>query len=76
VCECQTKETSKSASHNVHLVERNSLDDESAYVYIAELVWPTKAKLSTCSSCIQFKRISKKLNLFSMWPNVIKYLTS
>jgi hypothetical protein len=49
-CECQTKETSKSASHNVHLVERDSLYDESAYVYIAELVWPTKVKPSTCSS--------------------------
>ena len=34
----------------MHLVERDSLDDESADVYTAELVWPTKAKPSACSS--------------------------
>jgi hypothetical protein len=49
-CESRSKETSKSASHNVHLVERDSSDDEPADVYTAELVWPTKAKPSACSS--------------------------
>jgi hypothetical protein len=31
-------------------VERNNLGDESANIYTAELVWPTKAKPSLCSS--------------------------
>jgi hypothetical protein len=31
-------------------VERNSLDDEFTNICTAELVWPTKAKLSPCSS--------------------------
>jgi hypothetical protein len=34
----------------MHLVERDSFDDESTDVYTAELVWPMKAKSSTCSS--------------------------
>jgi hypothetical protein len=45
--ESRSKETSKSASHDVHLVERDSLDDKSISVYT---VWPTKAKPSACSS--------------------------
>jgi hypothetical protein len=51
-CESQSKEESKLTSHNVLLVERDqsSSDDESAEVYTAELVWPTKDKPSTCSS--------------------------
>jgi hypothetical protein len=42
--------TSKSVAHTVHLVERDSSDDESADVYPVEFVWPTKAKSSACSS--------------------------
>jgi hypothetical protein len=39
-------------------MERDSSDDESTYVYTAELVWPMKAKSSACSSShlIQKKR--------------------
>jgi hypothetical protein len=48
--ESQSKETSKSTSHNIHLVERDNLDDESANEYTAELIWPTKAKPFPCSS--------------------------
>jgi hypothetical protein len=48
--ESRSKESSKSASHNVHLVERDSSDDESAGVYTAELFWLTKARPSACSS--------------------------
>jgi hypothetical protein len=44
------KETSKSASRTIHLIERDSSDDESVDVYTAEFVWPTKAKSSVCSS--------------------------
>jgi hypothetical protein len=49
-CESQFKETSKSVAHTIHLVERDSSDDESADVYIAELVWLTKTKSSACFS--------------------------
>jgi hypothetical protein len=57
-CESRSKEASKSANHNVHLVERDpsSSYDESTYVYIAELVWPTKAKPSACSSLYPVKK--------------------
>jgi hypothetical protein len=48
-CESRCKETSKSAARTIHLVERDSLDDESADVYTAKLVGPMKAKPSTCS---------------------------
>jgi hypothetical protein len=34
----------------VHLVEHDSSDDGSTDVYTAELVWPTRAKPSACSS--------------------------
>jgi hypothetical protein len=44
------KETSKSAAHSIHLVECESSDDESIDVNTTELVWPMKAKSSTCSS--------------------------
>jgi hypothetical protein len=50
VCESRCKETSKLASHTIHLVECDSSDDESADVYTFELVWPTKDKSSACSS--------------------------
>jgi hypothetical protein len=49
-CESQFKETSKSVARTIHLVERDSSDDESVDVYTAEFVWPTKAKCSACSS--------------------------
>jgi hypothetical protein len=49
-CESQFKETSKSVARTIHLVERDSSDDEPADVYTAELVWPKKAKSSACSS--------------------------
>jgi hypothetical protein len=37
------------ATHIIHLVEHDSLDDKSTNVYTADLVWPTKAKPSACS---------------------------
>jgi hypothetical protein len=49
-CESRFKETSKSATPTIHLIERDSSDDESADVYTAEFIWPTKAKSSACSS--------------------------
>jgi hypothetical protein len=49
-CESRFKEASKSAARAIHLIERDSSDDESAYVYTAEFIWPTKAKSSACSS--------------------------
>jgi hypothetical protein len=49
-CESRYKETSKSVTRTIHLVERDSSDDESADVYTTELDWPTKAKSSACSS--------------------------
>jgi hypothetical protein len=48
-CESRCKETSKSAACSIHLVERDSSDDESTDVYDIELVWPMKAKPSACS---------------------------
>jgi hypothetical protein len=48
-CESRFKETSKSAARTIHLIERDS-SDESADVYTAEFIWPTKAKSSACSS--------------------------
>jgi hypothetical protein len=44
------KETSKLVARSIHLVERDSSDDESADVYTAEFVWPTKVKSFACSS--------------------------
>jgi hypothetical protein len=49
-CESRFKETSKSAACTIHLIERDSSDDESADVYTVEFIWPTKAKSSACSS--------------------------
>jgi hypothetical protein len=49
-CESRFKETSKSTARTIHLVERDSSDDESADVYTVEFVWPIKAKYSACSS--------------------------
>jgi hypothetical protein len=57
-CESRFIETSKSIARTIHLVERDSSDDEFTDVYTAEFVWPTKAKSSACSSLqpIQNKR--------------------
>jgi hypothetical protein len=51
-CESQSKETTKTIRHNVHIVEcdQSSSDDESTEVYAAEMVWPKQAKSSACSS--------------------------
>jgi hypothetical protein len=49
-CESRFKETSKSTARTIHLVERDSSNDESVDVYTVELVWPPKAKYSACSS--------------------------
>jgi hypothetical protein len=38
------------ASRTIHLLEHDNSDDESADICIAELVWSTKAKPSSCSS--------------------------
>jgi hypothetical protein len=51
-CESRFKETSKSVVCIIHLVERDSSDDESIDVYTAEFVWPTKTK-SCASSSLQ-----------------------
>jgi hypothetical protein len=49
-CESRSKETSKSASHKMHLVGYDNSDDESTDVYTTELVWPRQAKPSACSA--------------------------
>jgi hypothetical protein len=41
---------SKSVARTIHLVKRDSSDDESVDVYTAEFVWPTKTKSSAYSS--------------------------
>jgi predicted small integral membrane protein len=48
-CESLFKETSKSIDRTIHLVERDSSDDESADIYTVEFVCPTKAKSSAWS---------------------------
>jgi hypothetical protein len=48
--ESRSKEASKSASHKMHLVGHDNLDNESIDVYTTELVWPALAKPSACSS--------------------------
>jgi hypothetical protein len=79
-CESQSKETSKSANHKVHLVAYDNLDDESTDVYTAELVWPgAQDRLNLLHVLLysRFERIDKKkLSLLLMLPNAIKYLTS
>jgi hypothetical protein len=49
-CESRFKETSKSSTRTIHLVEHDNSDDESTNVYTTEFVWPTKAKSSACYS--------------------------
>jgi hypothetical protein len=51
-CESRSKETAKTARHNVHIVEcdQSSSNDESKEVCAAEMVWSKQAKSSACSS--------------------------
>jgi hypothetical protein len=49
-CESRFKDTLKLAARTIHLIERDSSDDESADVYTVKFIWPTKAKSSACSS--------------------------
>jgi hypothetical protein len=76
VCESQSKEASKSASHNVHLVEHDpsSSDDKSIDVYTAKLVWPMKTKPSAYSSLqpIQKNR-QEEVKLLLMLPTIKKW---
>jgi hypothetical protein len=50
-CESRSKEIAKTIRHNVHIVEcdQSSSNDESAEVYVAEMVWQKQAKSSACS---------------------------
>jgi hypothetical protein len=76
-CESRSKETSKSASHKMHLVGYDNSDDESTDVYTTKLVWLGQANLLHVLLYSRFKRIDKKkLSLLLMFPNAIKYLTS
>jgi hypothetical protein len=69
--ESRCKETSKSVTYSIHLLERDSSDDESTYVYTTELVWPTKAKFSTCSSLHPVQKNQQEEVKFNF--NVAKY---
>jgi primase-polymerase (primpol)-like protein len=48
-CESQSKETSKSTRHNMHLINRNdsSSNDESKDMYVVYLIWPATTKLAS-----------------------------
>jgi hypothetical protein len=50
-------------ARTIHLVEHDSSDDESADVYTAELVWPTKAKSSACSSLHSVQKNRQEVKL-------------
>jgi hypothetical protein len=76
-CESWFKETSKSVARAIHLVERESSDDESVDVYTIELVWPTKAKSSACSSLQPVQKNRQEEVKFNFnFPKCDKYLTS
>ena len=76
-CESRSKEASKLASHKMHQVRCDNLDDESIDVYIAELVWPIQTKPYACSSSQSIqKNRQENLNLLLMLLNMIKYLMS
>jgi hypothetical protein len=67
-CERRNKEIPKLTGHNVHLVERDSSDDESAGVYIAELVWSMQDKpLASSLHLVQKNRQEVKFTF-----NVVK----
>jgi hypothetical protein len=69
-CESQSKETTKTIRHNVHIVEcdQSSLDDESTEVYAAEMVWPKQAKSSAYSTLqlVQKKRQEEVKFIFNV----------
>jgi hypothetical protein len=69
-CERRSKEASKFASHNLHLVGCDNSDDESTYVYAAELVWPAHAKPSVCSALQSIRKNRQEKVKFTF--NVIK----
>jgi hypothetical protein len=76
-CENRFKETSKSAARSIHLIERDSSDDESADVYTAKLFVQQRPNLQHVLPYSRFKRIGKmRLNLPLMLPNAIRYLMS
>jgi hypothetical protein len=72
-CESRSKETTKIIRHNVHIVEfdQSSSDDESAEVYVAEMVWPKQAKSSACSSLQSVQKKQQEEVKFTF--NVGKY---
>jgi hypothetical protein len=70
-CGSRFKETLKSVARTIHLVERDSSDDESEDVYTAELVWPTKAKSSACSSLQPIQKNRQEEIKFTF--NIAKY---
>jgi hypothetical protein len=50
-CESQSKYAPKAARHNINLVnyDQSSSNDDQKEVYAAKMVWPAKAKLSSCT---------------------------
>jgi hypothetical protein len=72
-CESRSKETSKSAGYNVHLVDcdPSSLNDEPVDVDTIELVWPTKATPSACSSLQPFQKNGHEEVKFTF--NIVSY---
>jgi hypothetical protein len=52
VCECRSKDTTRATRHNINLVDydQNSSNADPKEVCAAEMVWPAKAKPSSCSS--------------------------
>jgi hypothetical protein len=65
--------------HDVHIVEcdQSSSDDESKEVYAAEMVWPKQAKSSACSFLwLVQKKSKRRLSLYLMLENVIRYSTN
>jgi hypothetical protein len=55
------KEHSKHRRYNVHMIEydSDSSDDENE-VYVAEFVWPSKSKASSCDLLNWLLKVSKK----------------
>jgi hypothetical protein len=51
-CENRSKDNSKGTHHMVHIIEcdESGSKDESPQIYVAKLVWSTKAKPPPCSS--------------------------
>jgi hypothetical protein len=68
--ESRSKETSKSASHKMHLVGYDNSDDESMDVYTAELFWPGQAKPSACSALQSIRKNRQEEVKFTF--NIVK----